>query len=202
MTAGRSHERLRTFMVMSQVGLACVLLISAGLLLRSFLNVLDVDLGFQPEQAAVIKIDYADGDGARRGIVLQEILRNITSIPGIESAGIADMPPLGRNRSWGFGAKDKAYAKGDNIVALVRIVTPGYLGAMGMRLKQGRDFLLARCLERRTCCRYQRSGSAASLARSGSGRAHGADDGKSRMGADQGDRGDLRRTGAQPRGVL
>ena len=140
MTAGRSHERLRTFMVMSQVGLACVLLISAGLLLRSFLNVLDVDLGFQPEQAAVIKIDYAAGDGARRGVVLQEILRDITSIPGIESAGIADMLPLGRNRSWGFRAKDKAYAKGDNIVALVRIVTPGYLGAMGMRLKQGRDF--------------------------------------------------------------
>ena len=140
MTAGRSHERLRTFMVMSQVGLACVLLISAGLLLRSFLNVLDVDLGFQPEQAAVIKIDYEGGDGPRRGVVLQNILRNITSIPGIESAGIADMLPLGRNRSWGFRSKEKVYAKNDDATALVRIVTPGYLSAMGMRLKQGRDF--------------------------------------------------------------
>jgi predicted permease len=127
--------------VVSEVVLACVLLISAGLLLRSFVNVLDVDLGFQPSRAAVIKIDYDDGNnGARRGLALQEILRNITAIPGVESAGIADMLPLGRNRSWGFRSKDKVYGKDEDASALVRIVTPGYLDAMGMRLKEGRDF--------------------------------------------------------------
>ena len=128
-------------MVISEVTLACVLLISAGLLLRSFLNVLEVDLGFQPERAAVMKIDYEDGNnGERRGMVLQEILRNVTAIPGIESAGIADMLPLGRNRSWGLKAKGREYRNGPGVAALVRIVTPGYLGAMGMRLKEGRDF--------------------------------------------------------------
>ena len=141
MTAGQKHERLRAALVVSEVALACVLLVGAGLLLRSFLRVLDVDLGFQPDRAAVIKVDYDDGGNPeRRGAVLQEMLRNIQSIPGVEAAGIADMLPLGRNRSWGLSAKGKIYPKGQNLSALVRIVTPGYLKAMGMHLKDGRDF--------------------------------------------------------------
>jgi len=140
-TAGRKHERLRAALVISEVALACVLLIGAGLLLRSFLRVLDVELGFQPSRAAVIKVDYDDGGNReRRGAVLREMLRNVESIPGVEAAGIADMLPLGRNRSWGLSAKGKVYAKDENRDALVRIVTPGYLNAMGMHLRGGRDF--------------------------------------------------------------
>jgi predicted permease len=142
-TAGRKHERMRAALVVSEVALACVLLIGAGLLLQSFLHVLDVDLGFQPGRAAVIKIDYDDGGHReRRGPILEEMLRNIRAIPGIEAAGVADMLPLGRNRSWGFAAKGKVYAKEESLTldAVVRIVTPGYLNAMGMRLKDGRDF--------------------------------------------------------------
>ena len=140
-TAGRKYERMRAAMVISEVALACVLLLGAGLLLRSFLRVLDVDLGFQPSRAAVIKVDYDDaGNRERRGAVLQEMLRNIGSIPGVESAGIADMLPLGRNRSWGLAAKGKVYPREEILAALVRIVTPGYLDAMGMRLKEGHDF--------------------------------------------------------------
>ena len=61
MSDGRSHERLRSALVISEVALACVLLVGAGLLLRSFMRVLDVDLGFQPSTAAAIKVDYDDG---------------------------------------------------------------------------------------------------------------------------------------------
>src|SRR5580698_3619762 len=57
---GRKHERVRAALVVSEIALACVLLISAGLLLHSFLKVLDLDLGFEPERAASIKIDYDD----------------------------------------------------------------------------------------------------------------------------------------------
>ena len=57
---GRKHERMRGALVVSEVALACVLLIGAGLLMRSFLKVLDIDLGFQPDQAASIKVDYDD----------------------------------------------------------------------------------------------------------------------------------------------
>ena len=140
-TAGRKHETLRASLVISEVALACVLLIGAGLLLRSFLRVLDVDLGFQPSRAAVIKVDYEySNDGDKRGAVLQEMVRRVESIPGVEGAGVADMLPLGRNRSWGLAAKGKVYPKDEPTGALVRIVTPGYLNAMGMRFKDGRDF--------------------------------------------------------------
>src|SRR5580698_10045966 len=55
---GRKHERIRAALVIVEVALACVLLVSAGLLLRSFVKVLDVDLGFQPERAAAIQVAY------------------------------------------------------------------------------------------------------------------------------------------------
>ena len=140
-TRGKKHDRLRATLVVSEVALACVLLIGAGLLLRSFLRVLDVDLGFQPSRAAAIQIDYDDrGDPARRGAILEAALRRVSAIPGIESAGIADMLPLDRNRSWGFQAKGRLYRKGELQGTLVYVVTPGYLGAMGMHLRERRDF--------------------------------------------------------------
>ena len=61
MSAGRKHDGCAPLLVVSEVALACVLLVGAGLLLRSFLRVLDVDLGFEPSRAAAIKIDYDDG---------------------------------------------------------------------------------------------------------------------------------------------
>ena len=143
-TEGRHFHGLRSLLVVSEVALACVLLVSAGLLLRSFLRVLDVDLGFQPSQAAALTISYDDnGDPKHRTPILQEILRRVQQIPGVETAGIADMLPLGRNRSWGFQAVGRVYTKDDPpdaYDAYVRIVTPGYLSAMGMHLREGRDF--------------------------------------------------------------
>jgi predicted permease len=141
MSAGRKHERLRATLVVSEVALACVLLIGAGLLLRSFLKVLDIDLGFKPSHAAALTIDYNVGDnGATRGAALENILRNVRAIPGIEAAGVSDMLPLDHDRSWGFQAKGRTYAKGANTAALVYVVTPGYLRAMGMHLREGHDF--------------------------------------------------------------
>ena len=143
-TEGRHYHGLRSLLVVSEVALACVLLVGAGLLLRSFLRVLDVDLGFQPSQAAALTISYDDdGNPAHRIPILQEILRRVQQIPGVEAAGISDMLPLGRNRSWGFSAVGRVPSKDDDpesYDAYIRIVTPGYLSAMGMRLKDGRDF--------------------------------------------------------------
>jgi predicted permease len=142
MSAGRRHERLRAMLVVSEVALACLLLVGAGLLLRSFLRVLDVDLGFQPSRSAAIKIDYNDaGKPERRSAILQEILRRVSAIPGIRSAGVADMLPLDRNRSGGLRAKGRTYSEGhDPGAAFEYVVTPGYLGAIGMQLREGRDF--------------------------------------------------------------
>jgi predicted permease len=140
-TQGRRHERLRAMMVVTEVALAAVLLVGAGLLLRSFLRMLDIDLGFQPARAAALKVDYDDGDSAeRRGAIFQQIVSRAESIPGVEAAGIVDYLPLGQNRSWGSPrAKGKTYRRGELPSALVYVVSPGYFRAMGMRLR-GRDF--------------------------------------------------------------
>jgi predicted permease len=141
LSGGRKHDRLRSALVISEVALACVLLVGAGLLLRSFLRVLDVDLGFEPSHAAALKVDYDDGGKLeKRGPILQEMLSRVTSIPGVEAAGITDMLPLDRNRSWGLVAKGEPYDKNKTYDVFVYVVTPGYLDAMGMHLRQGRDF--------------------------------------------------------------
>ncbi len=54
---GRGHAWIRGALVVSEIGLACVLLVGAGLLIRSFLRVLDVNMGFRPERAAALRID-------------------------------------------------------------------------------------------------------------------------------------------------
>jgi predicted permease len=141
MSDGRSHERLRSALVISEVALACVLLIGAGLLLRSFMRVLDVDLGFQPSTAAAIKVDYDDGGKTeKRNAIFEDVIRRVSAIPGVEAAGISDNLPLERNRGWGGPrVKGKDYKDGHIPGAFVYIVTPGYVPAMGMRLR-GRDF--------------------------------------------------------------
>jgi predicted permease len=143
---GRKHERLRSILVVTEVALACVLLVGAGLLLRSFLKVLDVDLGFQPQRAAAIKVDYDDNAPTReaslqkRTAIFQQVLARVSSIPGIQAAGISDYLPLGHNRAWGTpfpkGVKRPGKTPGS---PLVYVVTPGYLRAMGTGIR-GRDF--------------------------------------------------------------
>jgi predicted permease len=139
-SAGRKHDRMRSVLVVSEVALACVLLVGAGLLLRSFLRVLDVDLGFQPSQAAAISVDYdGNADGAKRNVIWQEVVRRVEAIPGVETAGISDNLPLSRNRSWGIAVKGKDYPKDYLQGTFIYIVSPGYLKAIGMRLIEGRD---------------------------------------------------------------
>jgi len=139
MSQGGGHERFRSMLVASQVALACMLLIGAGLLLRSFLRLLDVDLGFAPARVAAIEVEIPDGgDTARRGPIVEQMLKRIRAIPGIEAAGTTDMLPLDRNRGWGFVAKENVNDKRPH-GAFVYVVSPGYLETMGMRLRRGRD---------------------------------------------------------------
>jgi predicted permease len=141
---GRSHDRVRSVLVISEVALACVLLVGAGLLLRSFLQVLDVDLGFNPSHVAALKVDYDDGRNADKKVaIFEEMQRRVEAIPGVESAGITDNLPLDRNRSWGIQAKGVDYHKGELQATFVYIVSPGYLKSIGMRIRSGRDFTWA-----------------------------------------------------------
>src|SRR5207244_9743390 len=90
LSEGKKHETLRSALVISELALACVLLVGAGLLLHSFLRVLDVDLGFEPSRAAAIKIDFDDSKPERRGAILSDMLQRVSTVPGIEAAGVSD----------------------------------------------------------------------------------------------------------------
>jgi predicted permease len=141
MSAGKRHQRLRSTLVVSEVALACMLLVGAGLLLRSFLRVLDVDLGFLPESAAAISVNYPDGSNPQQwSAIREEILRRVEAIPGVLSTGISDELPLQGNRSLGLWAKNTLLRPGEYPLALVYVVTPGYFDAMGMYLVKGRQF--------------------------------------------------------------
>ncbi len=139
---GRRHAWIRGTLVVAEVAFACVLLVAAGLLIRSFLRVLDVNLGFQPERADTIRIDPSSAykTQAQRNSYFNEALRLVKDIPGVQAAGLTDVLPLGRNRTWGAGALGHVYPPGQYPVAFVRIVSDGYIKAMGIPLRQGRDF--------------------------------------------------------------
>jgi predicted permease len=141
-TGGQQHAWIRGGLVVSEIAFACVLLVGAGLLIRSFFRVLDVNLGFRPERAASLRVDpdarYATQ--AQKNGYITEALRLARSTRGVDAAALADSLPLGRNRTWGAAAKGKLYSPTNYPVAFVRIVSDGYIKAMGMSVRQGREF--------------------------------------------------------------
>jgi predicted permease len=141
-TEGKSHTWIRGTLVVSEIAFACVLLVGAGLLIRSFLHVLDVNLGFQPERAVAVRVDPSQqySTQAQQNAYFDEVLRRVKEVRGIDAAGLSDALPLGRNRGWGVRAKGHQYKQGEYPDAFVRVVSDGYLRSMGIPLRAGRDF--------------------------------------------------------------
>jgi predicted permease len=139
-TTGR-RPWVRGALVIAEIAFACALVVGAGLLVRSFIQVLDVNLGFRPAGAVTVRVDpdssYATA--AQKNAYFDEVLRRVRAIPGVQSAGITDALPLGRNRTWGVRPKGITYERGTMPSAFVRIVSDGYLAAMGIPLLAGRD---------------------------------------------------------------
>jgi predicted permease len=139
---GRGHAWIRGALVVSEIGLACVLLVGAGLLIRSFLRVLDVDMGFRPERAAALRIDPNSSykTQEQKNNYFTDALHRVMDVPGIEGAGLSDSLPLGHNRSWGVAAKGVQYTPETFPFGFPRIISDGYFRAMGIPLRAGRDF--------------------------------------------------------------
>jgi predicted permease len=139
---GKGKGWIRSVLVVSEVAMACVLLVGAGLLIRSFLRVMEVDLGFQPERAATMRVDpgpnYKTHD--QRNGYFSEVLRRAQEVPGVNAAGLTDALPLGKNRTWCLAAKGQTYPPGQYPCEFIRIVSEGYIRAMGIPMKAGREF--------------------------------------------------------------
>ena len=140
-TDSRRNASLRGLLVVFEIAFACVLMVATGLLIRSFLRVLDVNLGFQPSCAAAMRIDPSARFSTPEQVTtyLNEALRRVRETPGVEAAGLTDALPLVRDRTWGAAAKGAVYKRDEYPEAFVHVVSDGYLEAMGIRLKAGRN---------------------------------------------------------------
>ena len=141
-SAGRSSAFARNALVVVEVAMACVLLVGAGLLIRSFGALMRVDLGFQPEHAMAWRVDSPRGFSslADANAYLDGVVRSVATIPGVDAVGLSDVLPLGRNRTWGVRAKGVEYQQGQAPSVFPRIVDEHYLQAMQIPLRAGRFF--------------------------------------------------------------
>jgi putative ABC transport system permease protein len=141
-SAGRSSGLARNGLIIAEVALACMLLVGAGLLFRSFNALLQVNLGFQPQHAIAWRIDpqrnFKSGEEVSQ--YLGELTRRVAALPGVEAVGLSDTLPLGRNRTWGAGAVGVDYKDGEWPLAFPRLIDPHYLQAMRIPLVAGRNF--------------------------------------------------------------
>ena len=142
LSAGKSRAWLRNGLVVSEIAFASILLVGAGLLVRSFVRVLDVDLGFEPEHTAVLRVDSTRiSNLAQQNAFLDDVLQRARSIPGVRSAGVSDVLPFAGDRSWQVSAKGYVYPKGQYPPEpYIRMISDGYFEATGIRLEAGRGF--------------------------------------------------------------
>ena len=139
---GRGHAWVRNALVVSEIAFACTLLVGAGLLLRSFVRVLEMNPGFQPEGVASLRVDpsFRFSGLAQQNAYLDEVLSRMRALPGMRAAGVTDVLPLGGDRSWQVTGKGQVYPKNHHPEAFMRVVSDGYFESAGIRLKAGRVF--------------------------------------------------------------
>ncbi len=140
-TADRSHHRMRSALVVTEVALAVVLLVGAGLLLRSFSRLIGVDLGFQPAETITMGLFLgARPPEARVGLV-ENILERVEALPGVKAAGTIQFLPLtGMNCGTGFRREGEAGDLSSSLSTECSLVSRGYFAAMGIPILDGRPF--------------------------------------------------------------
>jgi len=138
------RARLRNGLVIAEVALALVLLIGASLFVRSFLNLQSASPGFNTDPLLTLRFfmtgeAYANPEQRQQRV--EDIVRRIEGLPGVESAYASNFIPLGGGGGGGFTIVDgRAVAKGEEPNILFIGVTPHFQKTMGLPLIKGRDF--------------------------------------------------------------
>jgi len=135
--------RLSRVLVIGEIALSVVLVTAAGLLIRSFVALHTVELGFKPDHVLVVDVSVP-GDPARAALFYRELLADLSTTTGVVAAGASTGMP-GRVASGGSYWIDyipKNFTI-DPFACVYSIITPGTLGALGIPLRRGRDFTTA-----------------------------------------------------------
>jgi len=141
--ASRRQGRLRSMLVTAEVALAFLLLVSAGLVLRSFQGLLNGHRGFETTHRLMFSLSYPDsyGENGRGKQFVDSFLEKLSANPEITSSGAVNVRPVeGPNFGMGIDAASHSFASGSPPWAGWRIITPGYLRAVGLPLLGGRNF--------------------------------------------------------------
>jgi predicted permease len=141
-TGSRRHAWVRSALVVSEIAFACTLLVGAGLLMRSFIRVLDVDPGFRPEGVASLRVNpsFRLSGLEQQNSYMDDVLQRTRALPGVRAAGMTDMLPLRDDRGFQVSAKGQVYPKDRHPEAFIRVVSDGYFESVGVRLQSGRTF--------------------------------------------------------------
>ena len=142
-SGGGQRLRLRSALVITEVMVSVVLLVSAGLLMRALDRLRDVDPGFRAEEVLALRTALPTppyDTTARRVQFYSRVLASVRAIPGVVSAGyVTGVPMLMSGGIWPVTITGHPEIRGNRNSASLRYITPGYLGAMGIRLRRGRD---------------------------------------------------------------
>jgi predicted permease len=144
-TGSTSQMRLRNFLVVGETGLACVLLIAAGLMLHSFVNLLRADPGFQPQQVLTASLSLPMQryrPMPKRVAFYQQLIANLEALPGVQSAGAGtDLPWTGYDgNADGYKIEGRSDEYNSKTTSRYHAATPGYFRALGIPLVRGRFF--------------------------------------------------------------
>jgi putative ABC transport system permease protein len=137
------HGRLSATFVVSEIALALVLLAGAGLMIRSFMQMRAVDLGFRPENVVAMTVDlphstYRTAESMQR--FDHDVLEGLARLPGVEVAGAVNWRPLGGNLIAGDFHFDDGRKLPEDYMADKEVVSAGYFRTWGIRLLKGREF--------------------------------------------------------------
>jgi predicted permease len=142
-TGGRKQHRLQTWMVVAETALSLVLLVGAGLLIRSFVRVLHVDPGFDPHRVFTARISLPDNEYPHDPKIqfIDQLIPRLALLPGVKSASAGwPMPMSGNSASISFTVEGHPVAKQDHPSEAVGLALPGYFETMRIPLIAGRAF--------------------------------------------------------------
>lgn len=140
----RGRGRVRRALVVAQLAFAVVLVVGAGLLIRSLVGIYQIDLGFNPDRVLTANTflpvaDYQTNDDVVR--TYREIDARLQSVAGVQAAGAVRVLPLARTiGDWSIAIEGKPYSREENPNADFQTATPGYFAAMGITPIRGRLF--------------------------------------------------------------
>jgi putative ABC transport system permease protein len=139
------HRRVRSVLVVAEVALSLVLLIGAGLMVRSFVQLIHADLGIKPEHVLAMEVSLPPdsyADNTKRLNFYQQLIGRVETLPGVMKTGAIDIVPFSSSdNSNNFQIVGQApFRKGEEPFVGVRVATPGYFDAIGTALRQGRMF--------------------------------------------------------------